>query len=137
MKKRIHVLFTLMLAFGMLAGVLAQAPPKPKKLSKKVQETVDAARLGSMENPVRCDKTEGAKAYIARLRCPSDKPPKFEFYGSVGAGPYGTTMDYYILTCKKTGSNHNVFLDIYHKSFVEIRAIPDFTIVESKEKKGS
>ena len=137
MRKQILVVIGLVLMAGMLADALAQKPPKPKKLSDKVQTEVDAAPLGSMQNPVRCATMAGAKTYIARLRCPSDKAPKAQYNGNVGQGPYGTNVDYYILNCKKAASTHNLFLDIHHKGFVEERAIPEFTIVESKAKKGS
>jgi hypothetical protein len=137
MRRQIHVVIAVVLVAGMLAGALAQKPPKPKKLSEKEQAVVDAAALGTMENPVRCSTMEGAKAYIGRLRCPSGNAPKSEYNGNVGQGPYGTNMEYFLLSCKKDGSTANLFLDTHHKEFVEERAIAGFTIVKAKGKKGS
>jgi hypothetical protein len=134
MRKQIHVVVALLLMTVMVAGALAQKPPKPKKLPAKEQALVDAEPLGSMQNPVRCSKMAGAKEYIGRLRCPAGKDPKAEYNGAVGQGPYGTNMEYFRLTCKNEDAPHDIFFDTNHKDFVEERAIPGFTIVKPKGK---
>ena len=112
------------------SDVSAQFIFKPKTLSSEEQAKVDKAPLGSRENPVRCEMPAGEQEYLARLRCPSGKPPKVKRSGSVGAGPYGTVMDSYAVKCKET--TQDVFMDLYHVGVVENRPIPGFTIVKDQ-----
>lgn len=88
----------------------------PRQLTEEQQRLIDTSPLGSFENPVRAEGPVGQRAYLARLRCSSGEPPEFFRGGSYGAGPYGTILDGYRVTC--TGAESvTVFMDLYHAGF--------------------
>jgi hypothetical protein len=85
--------------------------------------------LGAKTNPVRCENPRGERLYLSRLRCPDGNPPEFSRIGSYGAGPYGNIIDGYRVKCD--GKDEvTVFMDMYHKGYIEKEAVPGFTIVE-------
>lgn len=112
-------------------SVLAENLFEPKQLSAEEKAKVDAAPLGSKDNPVRCEAPAGERAYLKRLRCPSGGPPTFERGGSVGLGPYETTLDRYEVRCPDWPESAAVYMDMYHVGYEEDRAIPRFSIVKS------
>ena len=83
--------------------------------------------LGSRTNPIRCDYPEGERAYLDRLRCADGSIPRYSRQGSTGKGPYGNMLDHYIVICG--GQRNEVFMDMYHKDFVETAAVSGFAIV--------
>ena len=85
--------------------------------------------LGSAENPVKAQGVEGEYVYLARLRCPEDKPPVVERRGSAGTlSPYGSIMDIYDAVCDAPPA-FTIFVDMYHPGYVEQAAVPGFGIV--------
>lgn len=125
------------LMFVLIAGTLtgnivAREFSEPKKLSKKQQAAVDAAPLGSEKNPIRCADPRGERAYLDRLRCPSNSAASYKRAGSVGEGPYGTILDLYEVTCAEWPEPVNVYMDMYHEKFTETRPVPRFAIVAPK-----
>jgi len=85
--------------------------------------------LGSAKNPVKVQGVEGEYRYLARLRCPEDKPPVVERLGSAGEmSPYGSIMDIYQAACDAPPA-FTIFVDMYHPGYVELAAVPGFTIV--------
>ena len=82
--------------------------------------------LGTRENPIRVGGPEGARAYIARLRCADGSEPKVGERGSAGVGAFGSIVDLYPLDCgaARTG----LVMDIYHAEHEEDRAPPGFRI---------
>ena len=85
--------------------------------------------LGSAKNPVKVQGVEGEYRYLARLRCPEDKPPVVERLGSAGEmSPYGSIMDIYQAACDAPPA-FTIFVDMYHPGHVELAAVPGFTIV--------
>ena len=72
---------------------------------------------------------EGEYIYLARLRCPEDKPPVVDRRGSAGTlSPYGSIMDIYEAACDAPPA-FTIFVDMYHPGHVEQAAVPGFTIV--------
>lgn len=104
-----------------------QAPRK----NLSVGELAEMAKhpLGSAENPVKVQGVEGEYIYLARLRCPEDKPPVVERRGSAGTlSPYGSIMDIYEAVCDAPPA-FVIFVDMYHPGYVEQAAVPGFAIV--------
>ena len=84
--------------------------------------------LGSPKNPVKVQGVEGEYRYLARLRCPENKPPVVERQGSAGEpSPYGSIMDIYEAVCD--ASAFIIYVDMYHLGHVEQSAVPGFAIV--------
>lgn len=85
--------------------------------------------LGSDKNPVRADSPIGQRAYLARLKCADGSTPRFERRGSMGVGVYGNIVDEYDVDCGAAAPGRvSVRMDLYHPGYVELRAIPGFTI---------
>ena len=103
---------------------------EPRKLTEEQQAKVDSAPLGSLEDPVRCESPSGERAYLARLRCPSGVSATYGRLGSVGLGPYETILDRYEVRCPDWSEPTHVYMDMYHESFQEKRAVPGFSILE-------
>ena len=74
----------------------------------------------------------GQRAYLNRLRCPDGNAPAFHRIGNFGFGPYGTIIDGYSVRCRD-GSDTTIFMDMYHRGYVERRAVRGFTIVEEEK----
>jgi hypothetical protein len=98
-------------------------------LSAGEQAEIAKHPLGSAQNPVKVEGVEGEYIYLARLRCPEDKPPVVDRRGSSGnLSPYGSSMDIYEAVCDAPPA-FTVFVDMYHPGYVEQAAVPGFTIV--------
>jgi hypothetical protein len=114
---------------GLESILLGQAPRK----NLGAGELAEMAKhpLGSAQNPVKVQGVEGEYVYLARLRCPEDKPPVVERRGSAGTlSPYGSIMDIYEAVCDAPPA-FVIFVDMYHPGYVEQAAVPGFTIVAS------
>jgi hypothetical protein len=86
-------------------------------------------RLGTVENPVRVGGPEGARAYIARLRCANESRPVIGSRSSGGVGPYGTITERYVLDCGDFApGQESVYFDFYHEEHVERGAAGHFGI---------
>ncbi|MFP4003635.1 MAG: hypothetical protein ACLFV8_07670 [Alphaproteobacteria bacterium] len=98
-------------------------------------EEINKHKLGSADNPVRCDMPEGERLYLSRLRCPGGKRPEFSRDGGTGAGPYGAIMDRYTVKCPDSDEMkpQTVYMDMYHPDYREDRPVPGFTIVKLPE----
>jgi hypothetical protein len=98
----------------------------------ELDQAVAAAQahpLGSLANPVRVGGPEGARAYLARLRCADGSSPKVGPRADGGVGAYGTVVDAYALDCGAAAPGRaSVVMDIYHEEHVEKRAPPGFRI---------
>lgn len=98
--------------------------------SARIARTLTDKPLGSAQNPVRAHMPEGQQAYLRRLRCPDGRAPGFGRMGSFGAGPYGSIIDAYFVSCGGTPpAQSEVYMDMYHAGHVEAAAVPGFTIV--------
>ena len=100
-----------------------------KNLSAGELAAIARHPLGSAQNPVKAQGVEGEYRYLARLRCPEDKPPVVERRGSAGEmSPYGSIMDIYEAACDAPPA-FTIFVDMYHNGHVETAAVPGFKIV--------
>ena len=85
--------------------------------------------LGTIANPVRVGGPEGARAYIARLRCGDGSALKVGPRGAGGVGAYGTVTERYSLDCGAAAPGRvDLILDVYHEEHRENRAPAGFTI---------
>ena len=103
----------------------------PRPLNRAQRARLEAAPLGSAGNPVRCERPDGERAYLQRLRCAGGEAPTLARGGSTGAGPYGTVLDVYTVRCPGAPEPVSVFMDMYHAGFVEQRPIPGFSIADA------
>lgn len=109
----------------MLAG---ESALQGKKLAKAIAKA-EQSPLGSKANPVRVTMPEGERAYLRRLRCSDGAAPTFDRLGSTGDGPFGNIMDIYKLTCGGgQPATAEVYMDMYHGGFMELRAAPGFNV---------
>ncbi|RBP53655.1 hypothetical protein [Arenicella xantha] len=95
-------------------------------------EAIAKAPLGSQYNPVRADGPSGQREYLSRLVC-SNGMSVADFYrlGSAGPSPYGFILDMYMVKCDTDAGlvEHEVYLDMYHKGYLETNAAEGFSIV--------
>jgi len=85
--------------------------------------------LGTAENPVRVGGPDGARAYVARLRCADGSRPKVGQTGSAGVGAFGTIVDRYPLDCAAAAPGRfDAVIDLYHAEHAEDRAPAGFVI---------
>jgi hypothetical protein len=111
----------------MLAG---RSEIEGEELAKKVEEA-SAHALGSERNPVRASMPSGQRAYLARLRCADGSKPDFARQGSFGVGVYGNIIDAYEVRCDGSEpASSRIFMDMYHRGYVEKAAVAGFTIVD-------
>lgn len=96
---------------------------------KQAIVAADAYPLGSEKNPVRADMPSGERAYLERLRCSDGNAPIFDRAGNIGVGAFGSIVDLYILRCLSgQPSAASVYVDMYHRGYLEDRPVPGFTI---------
>lgn len=113
----------------MMAG---ESQIQGKELDERVQKA-SAAPLGSAQNPVRAHMPPGQRAYLSRLRCADLSRPEFYRAGSAGISPYGNIVDVYIVTCVGSEpAKSEIYIDMYHRGYVEDEAVPGFGITGGK-----
>ena len=111
-----------------LEDMLAGKAPRTNLSSAQLAE-IASHPLGSAKNPVKAQGVQGEYRYLARLRCPEDKPPVVERLGSAGdLSPYGSIMDIYKAACDSPPA-FTIYVDMYHPGHTELAAVPGFTIV--------
>src|SRR5215213_9420080 len=76
-----------------------QAPLDPLAEAEQIAAAAAAHPLGTVENPVRVGGPEGARAYIARLRCADGSSPRVGPRRPGAVGAYGTLTELYPLDC--------------------------------------
>jgi hypothetical protein len=128
------------------AGLPASAAEKvgkrtssPETMLKELR-TLDAANdaavaaaaahpLGTALNPVRVGGPEGARAYVARLRCADGTRPQVGASAPAGVGAFGSVVQAYPLDCGPASpGKFALVVDIYHEEHVEDRAPIGFRI---------
>jgi hypothetical protein len=106
-----------------------QAALDPIAESEQIAAAAAAHPLGTVENPVRVGGPEGARAYIARLRCADGSRPQIGPRSSGGIGAYGTLTERYPLDCGGSAPGRvTVAFDLYHEEHVEVRPAAGFAI---------
>lgn len=101
-------------------------PMSFKRYLKRMTGAVKG-ELGERTNPVCCDDPGGEKHYLSRLRDQSGRRPTFVRRGSVGKGPYGNMLDLYLLTSPGM-PDREIYMDMYHRGYVELAPIPGYLI---------
>lgn len=99
--------------------------PKERRLVTPDWKAINANPLGTRGNPVRVYQPAGEQGYLSRLQCADGSRLGFRRTGSIGAGPYGTILDDYDVTCGAT--HYHIVMDMYHPGYLEDRAVPGFS----------
>lgn len=105
-----------------------KSPPPDSGKKQDQSSERDESALGSKLKPVRADNPSGEEAYLKRLRCPGGAAPAFSRQGSMGYGGYGNIVDLYQLRCPNSGEDRAIYMDMYHRGYVETRPVPGFTL---------
>src|SRR5215212_3402213 len=104
-----------------------QAAADPEAEAEAIAAAAAAHPLGTLENPVRVGGPEGARAYIARLRCADGSHPQLGARTTGGIGAYGTLTERYPLDCGAAAPGRvTLAFDFYHEEHVETRPAPGF-----------
>lgn len=105
------------------------APSDPVAEAERIAAAAAAHPLGSLENPVRVGGPEGARAYLARLRCADGSRPRVGARSTGGIGAYGTLTERYPLDCGAAAPGRvDLAFDLYHEEHVETRAPAGFAL---------
>jgi hypothetical protein len=110
--------------------VLGQAEPvDPMAEAERIAAAASVHPLGTEKNPLRVGGPEGARAYIARLRCSDGSSPQVGARSSGGVGAYGTLTERYPLDCGGAAPGRVALaFDFYHEEHSETRPAPGFTL---------
>jgi hypothetical protein len=105
------------------------APADPLTEAEQIAAAAAAHPLGTLENPVRVGGPEGARAYLARLRCADGSRPQVGARTPGGLGAYGTLTERYPLDCGAAAPGRvTLAFDFYHEEHVETHPAPGFTL---------
>jgi len=106
-----------------------EAALDPVAEAEQIAAAAAAYPLGTEQNPVRVGGPEGARAYIARLRCADGSRPQVGARSSGGVGAYGTLTERYPLDCGGAAPGRvTLAFDFYHEEHKEARPAPGFAI---------
>jgi hypothetical protein len=90
---------------------------------ERIAAAAAAHPLGTLANPVRVGGPEGARAYLARLRCGDGSAAKVGPRADGGVGAYGTVTERYSLDCGAAAPGRmELVVDVYHEEHKEDRA---------------
>lgn len=105
------------------------APDDPIAEAERIAAAAAAHPLGTLENPVRVGGPQGARAYIARLRCADGSRPQVGARSTGAVGAYGTLTERYPLDCGAAAPGRvSLAFDFYHEEHVETRAPAGFAL---------
>jgi hypothetical protein len=105
------------------------APADPLAEAEQIAAAAAVHPLGTPENPVRVGGPQGARAYIARLRCADGSRPQVGARVSGPVGAYGTLTERYPLDCGAAAPGRvAVAFDFYHEEHVEAHPAAGFAI---------
>ncbi|MGZ8286400.1 MAG: hypothetical protein ACXW27_10480 [Allosphingosinicella sp.] len=106
-----------------------EAALDPVAEAERIAAAAAAYPLGTEQNPVRVGGPEGARAYIARLRCADGSRPQIGPRSTGGVGAYGTFTERYPLDCGGAAPGRAILaFDFYHAEHEEARPAPGFAI---------
>jgi hypothetical protein len=112
---------------GQMLGDMAAADPEAE--AEQIAAAAAAHPLGTVENPVRVGGPEGARDYIARLRCADGSRPRPGRHTAGAVGAYGTVTERYPLDCGAAAPGRvALVVDYYHEEHVEKRPAAGFAI---------
>ena len=105
------------------------APTDPEAEMEELAAAAAAHPLGTLANPVRVGGPQGARAYIARLRCADGSRPQMGPHSTGAAGAYGTVTEVYALDCGAAAPGRvSLVVDLYHEEHAEAAAAAGFAI---------
>ena len=105
------------------------APADPIAEAEAIAAAAAAHPLGTVGNPVRVGGPQGARAYIARLRCADGSRPQIGPRSTGGVGAYGTLTERYPIDCGGAAPGRVALsFDFYHAEHVETRPAPGFAL---------
>jgi hypothetical protein len=85
--------------------------------------------LGTAANPIRVAGPEGARSFLARLRCADGASARIGSQREGGVGAYGSVLRLYPIDCGSVAPGRvDLLLDIYHEEHVETRPPAGFRI---------
>jgi hypothetical protein len=106
-----------------------EAALDPLAEAEQIAAAAAAFPFGTEKNPVRVGGPEGARAYIARLRCADGSSPQVGSRSTGGVGPYGALTERYPLDCGGAAPGRVVLaFDFYHEEHEETQAVPGFSL---------
>ena len=106
-----------------------EAASDPMAEAEQIAAAAAAYPLGTEQNPLRVGGPEGARAYIARLRCADGSRPRIGPRSTGGVGAYGTLTERYPLDCGAAAPGRVILaFDFYHEEHVETRPAPGFVL---------
>jgi len=106
-----------------------EAASDPMAEAEAIAAAAAAHPLGTERNPVRVGGPEGARAYIARLRCADGSRPQVGPRSTGGVGAYGTVTERYPVDCGGAAPGRVALaFDLYHAEHVETRPAPGFAL---------
>jgi hypothetical protein len=135
-----RILMTLLAAALAVSPAAAQKPgartatPQqvlgdPVEEAEAIAAAAAAHPLGTPDNPVRVGGPQGARAYIARLRCADGSRPRVGARSTGAVGAYGTLTERYPLDCGTAAPGRAaVDFDFYHEEHVETRPPAGFAL---------
>lgn len=89
----------------------------------------DAHPLGTEANPIRVGGPEGARAYLATLRCADGRAPKVGSAREGGVGAFGSVLLLYPLDCGAAAPGRvDLNVDHYQEEHPERRAPAGFRV---------
>jgi hypothetical protein len=108
-----------------------QAALDPVAEAEQIAIAASAHPLGTVANPIRVGGPEGARAYIARLRCADGSRPRVSARSTGAVGPYGTFTELYPVDCGAAAPGRVALaFDLYHEEHEETRPAPGFAVGE-------
>lgn len=87
----------------------------------------NAHPLGTLQNPVRVGGPDGARRYIAQLRCADGSTPTIAREAPGSAGAFGTLTTTITLACR-SGTTVPLVFDFYQEEYSETRPAPGFQL---------
>lgn len=99
---------------------------------EEIARTIAAANahpLGTAANPIRVGGPEGARAYLATLRCADGRSPKIGAIREGGVGAFGSVLQLYPLDCGAAAPGRiELNVDHYLEEHAETRPPAGFRV---------
>jgi hypothetical protein len=120
---------------------LREQSPVPKDIlaaagsgnsDEEIERAIAAANahpLGTAANPIRVGGPEGARAYLATLRCADGKSPRIGAAREGGVGAFGSVLQLYPIDCGGAAPGRlELNIDHYQEEHSESRAPAGFSL---------
>ncbi len=108
------------------------APAGSGNSDEEIERAIAAANahpLGTAANPIRVGGPEGARAYLATLRCADGRSPTIGTVREGGVGAFGSILQLYPLDCGAAAPGRvELNVDHYQEEHPESRAPAGFRV---------